>query len=58
MSSKELVPLAMVLPFFFSSVGALQAHTEKKNNEKVNPASVAEAGLGIKQWGLQSCNAS
>jgi hypothetical protein len=54
MSSKELVPLAMVLPFFFSSVGARQAHTEKKNNEKANPASVAEAGSGIKQWGLQS----
>lgn len=49
MSSKELVPPGMLLPFFFSSVGARQAHTEKKNYEKVNPASVAEAGLEIWQ---------
>jgi len=49
MPSSKLVPPAMLLPFFFSSVGARQAHTEKKNNEKANPASASEAGLEIKQ---------
>ena len=29
-------------------------HLAWKDHEKENPASVAEAGLGIKQWGLQS----
>ena len=54
MSSNELISPAMVLPFFFFSAGARQAHAEKKNNEKANPASVAEAGLGIWQWVSQS----